>query len=87
MNMSTKQASRCRNPVVVAMTLPLLTGLPCWSQAQLRIEVRPFESMTMTGDAFLRGEPGKPVVLAGEWRIPKAGTDRLPAVILAHPAC
>ena len=84
MNMSTKQANLCKNPVVVAVTLLLLTGLPSWSQAQLRIEVRPFESMTMTGDAFLRGEPGKPVMLAGELRIPRPGTDKLPAVILAH---
>jgi dienelactone hydrolase len=84
MNMFKKQANRCKNPVVVAVTLLLLTGLPSWSQAQLRIEVRPFESMTMTGDAFLRGEPGKPVVVAGELRIPKPGTDKLPAVIFAH---
>lgn len=73
-----------RRTVVVAATLLLLMGVPSWSQAQLRIEVRPFESMTMTGDAFLRGEPGKPVVVAGELRIPRPGTDKLPAVIVAH---
>jgi dienelactone hydrolase len=84
MNMSMKQSNRWKNPALVAVTLLLLTGLPSWSQAQLRIEVRPFESMTMTGDAFLRGEPGKPVVVAGELRIPKPGTDKLPAVIFAH---
>ena len=84
MNMSTKKADRCKIRVVAAVTLMLLAGLPSWSQAQLRIEVRPFESMTMTGDAFLRGEPGKPVVVAGELRIPKPGTDKLPAVIVAH---
>jgi dienelactone hydrolase len=50
----------------------------------VRIEVRPVESMTLTGDAFLRGEPGKPVVVAGELRIPRPGTDKLPAVILMH---
>ena len=84
MNMSMKQSNRWKNPALVAVTLLLLTGLPSGSQAQLRIEVRPFESMTMTGDAFLRGEPGKPVVVAGELRIPKPGTDKLPAVIFAH---
>ena len=84
MNMSMKQSNRWKNPALVAVTLLLLTGLPSWSHAQLRIEVRPFESMTMTGDAFLRGEPGKPVVVAGELRIPKPGTDKLPAVIFAH---
>src|SRR6266851_2019889 len=71
--------------VVPALTLLLLTCLPNPSQAQVRIEVRPFESTTLTGDAFLRGEPGKPVVLAGELRIPRPGTDKLPAVILMHP--
>ena len=86
MNMFTKQANCCKSSVVVAVTLLLFAGLPSWSQAQLRIEVRPFESMTMTGDAFLRGEPGKPVVVAGELRIPKPGTDKLPAVIVAHPS-
>jgi dienelactone hydrolase len=40
--------------------------------------------MILTGDAFLRGEQGKPVVLAGELRIPRPGTDKLPAVILMH---
>jgi dienelactone hydrolase len=50
----------------------------------VRIEVRPVESMTLAGDAFLRGEQGKPVVLAGELRIPRPGTDKLPAVILVH---
>jgi dienelactone hydrolase len=68
------------------LTFLLLTGLPGWSQAQVRIEVRPFESVTLTGDAFLRGEPGKPVTLAGELRIPRPGTDKLPAVILMHPS-
>jgi dienelactone hydrolase len=84
MNVSTKKADRRKIPVVAAVTALLLAGLPSWSQAQLRIEVRPFESMTMTGDAFLRGEPGKPVVVAGELRIPRPGTDKLPAVIVAH---
>jgi dienelactone hydrolase len=84
MNMSMKQSNHWKSPALVAVTLLLLTGLPSWSQAQLRIEVRPFESMTRTGDAFLRGEPGKPVVVAGELRIPKPGTDKLPAVIFAH---
>ncbi len=70
--------------VVAALTLLVLTGFAGWSQAQVRIEVSPFESMTLTSDAFLRGEAGKPVVLAGELRIPRPGTDKLPAVVLMH---
>jgi dienelactone hydrolase len=70
--------------VVTALMLFVLTGFAGWSQAQVRIEVSPFESMTLTSDAFLRGEAGKPVVLAGELRIPRPGTDKLPAVVLMH---
>jgi dienelactone hydrolase len=70
--------------VVTALTVLGITGLAGWAQAQLRVEVRPFESMTLTSDAFLRGEAGKPVVIAGELRIPRPGTDKLPAVILMH---
>jgi dienelactone hydrolase len=50
-----------------------------------RIEVYPVESMTLTDDEFLAGKKdGKPVTLAGELRIPRPGTARLPAVVLVH---
>jgi len=49
------------------------------------MELRPIESMTLTTQQFLTGEQnGKPVILAGELRLPKPGSDRLPAVILVH---
>ena len=70
--------------VITMLMLLVLTGFAGWSQAQVRIEVSPFESMTLTSDAFLRGEAGKPVVVAGELRIPRPGTDKLPAVVLMH---
>jgi dienelactone hydrolase len=84
MTTSRKQSKLWKYRVVAALTLLVLSGLPGWSQAQVRIEVRPVESMTLAGDAFLRGEPGKPVMLAGELRIPRPGSDKLPAVILMH---
>lgn len=50
-----------------------------------RIEVHPFGSMTLTDQQILTGaKDGRPVTLAGELRIPRPGTDRLPAVILVH---
>jgi dienelactone hydrolase len=53
--------------------------------AQLRLEIIPIESVTLTGEQFLAGDaPGKPVTLAGELRLPRPGTDKLPAVILVH---
>ena len=41
--------------------------------------------MTLTDDEALAGKKdGKPVTLAGELRIPRPGTARLPAVVLIH---
>ena len=84
MNVSRKQLHRAKYWVVAGLMFLLLTVLPGWIQAQVRLEMRPFESMSLTGDQFLRGEAGKPVVLAGELRIPRPGTDKFPAVILMH---
>jgi hypothetical protein len=50
-----------------------------------RMEVIPFESVTLTDEEFLAGrEDGKPVTVGGELRLPRAGTERLPLVILLH---
>jgi dienelactone hydrolase len=50
-----------------------------------RMEVIPIPSMTLTDQEFLSGrEDGKPVTVAGELRLPRSGTDRLPLVILLH---
>jgi len=52
-----------------------------------RMEVIPFESLTLTDQEFLAGhEDGKPVTVAGELRLPRAGTERFPLVILLHPS-
>lgn len=51
-----------------------------------RVEIRPFESLTLSDAQFLTGqsEGAKPVTLAGTLRIARAGTERLPTVILMH---
>jgi dienelactone hydrolase len=50
-----------------------------------RMEIHPFQSVTLTDQQFLVGEmEGKPVTLAGELRLPRPGNDRLPVVILLH---
>ena len=55
------------------------------AQTFARMELRAVESITLTGAQFLTGDKsGEPVSLAGELRIPRPGTDRLPAVILVH---
>jgi dienelactone hydrolase len=50
-----------------------------------RMEIHSFQSMTLTDQDFLTGrKEGKPVTIAGELRLPRSGTDRLPAVVLLH---
>jgi dienelactone hydrolase len=55
------------------------------AQAIFRTEVYPVQTVTLSTADFLLGKKdGKPAMIAGELRIPKPGTDRLPAVVLMH---
>ena len=55
------------------------------AQAVFRTEVYPVHTVTLSTAEFLLGKKdGKPAMIAGELRIPKPGTDRLPAVVLVH---
>ncbi|HSC87062.1 MAG TPA: dienelactone hydrolase family protein [Polyangiaceae bacterium] len=68
------------------MLVGLAAGAATTGQAQVvRTEIHPFLSTTLTDQEFLSGgKEGKPVTLAGELRLPRSGTDRLPAVVLLH---
>ncbi|HUI94519.1 MAG TPA: dienelactone hydrolase family protein [Xanthobacteraceae bacterium] len=58
---------------------------PAVNELAARIELRPFESLTLTDQQFLTGDRnGKVVTLAGELQLPQGASGRLPAVILAH---
>ncbi|SOE66156.1 Dienelactone hydrolase [Burkholderia sp. OK233] len=78
------RASRHLLPLLAVFVL--LLAPPETSYAQVaRMEVIPFESLTLTDQEFLSGrEDGKPVTVAGELRLPRAGTERFPLVILLH---
>src|ERR1700737_5567323 len=55
------------------------------AQAIFRTEVYPVQTVTLSTADFLLGKKdGKAAMIAGELRIPKPGTDRLPAVVLVH---
>src|SRR5215831_21308875 len=76
-------------PKTVRWLVPLvgLFGLaPTLGTAQtVRIELHPIPTMTLTNQQFLTGaKDGTPVVIAGELRLPRLGTKRLPAVVLVH---
>jgi dienelactone hydrolase len=50
-----------------------------------RMELLTLPSTTLTDQEFLVGrKEGQPATLAGELRLPRSGTDRLPVVILIH---
>jgi dienelactone hydrolase len=50
-----------------------------------RIEVHPIKTMTLTDQQFLIGaKDGPEVIIGGELRLPRVGSDRLPAVVLMH---
>ena len=64
-----------------AVTLALAAAV----KAQVaRMEIHPFQSATPTDQEFLTGHEGKTVTIAGELRLPRATTERQPAVILLH---
>lgn len=50
-----------------------------------KLELHVLQSQTPTDQEFLTGrKDAKPVTVSGELRIPRPGTDRLPAVVLLH---
>jgi dienelactone hydrolase len=77
-----------RSAIVVSLVVLLdqiaLGPTPALAQVA-RVEMHAFASATLTDQQFLTGErQGTPVILAGELRLPRPGTERLPAVIVVH---
>ena len=69
---------------IAACAIALLAAAPAGAQLQ-RIEIMAVPSVTLEGEQFLTGEHnGKPVLLAGELRLPASGAAKVPAVVLIH---
>jgi len=80
-----RRAEARARAVVCSVGVSLLLGAPIATKAQVaRTEIYSFQSATATDQEFLTGREGKPVTIAGELRLPRGGTDRLPVVILLH---
>jgi dienelactone hydrolase len=74
-------------PLICAFTIVGTVFLSEASRAQsiYRTEIYPVQTVTLSTADFLLGKiDGKPTTIAGELRIPKPGTDRLPAVVIVH---
>ena len=71
---------------VVAFASLSQTFLSSTGAAQTaRVELHPIKTITLTDQQFLNGaKSGPEVIIGGELRLPKLGSDRLPAVVLLH---
>jgi dienelactone hydrolase len=75
--------------LLIASALACITaGRPAIADSKdlpARIEVRPIETLTLTDQQALTGDRnGKPVMIAGELRLPQGAAGKLPAVVLLH---
>ena len=71
--------------MTIAAIVIAFSGAHAEAQSVARIEVQPIQTVTLNTAQILTGDmKGAPATLAGELRIPKPGSDRLPAVILIH---
>lgn len=58
---------------------------PSVSDLAARTELRPLETLTLSDQQFLTGDKnGKAVTIAGELRLPRGVTGKMPAVVLLH---
>src|SRR5438094_298681 len=72
--------------VVLGMTAaPPALAEPSLADLAARVELRAIETLTLSDEQFLNGDKnGKPTLIAGELRLPRGGTGKLPAVVLLH---
>jgi hypothetical protein len=67
--------------ITIAAIVIALSGAQAEAQGVARIEVQPIQTVTLKTAQILTGDmKGAPATLAGELRIPKPGSDRLPMV-------
>jgi dienelactone hydrolase len=70
--------------LVLSFICVVLGCAPAYAQIA-RLELHSIQSHSPTDQEFLTGKrDAKPITISGELRIPRAGTDRLPAVVLLH---
>src|SRR5215831_19025685 len=69
----------------IAVIMFALSSGRAEAQGVARIELQPIQTVTLKTKQILTGDSkGAPATVAGELRIPKPGSDRLPAVVLIH---
>jgi dienelactone hydrolase len=82
MALSVERLSLASGAGALALTMALVAAP---ARAQLQMEVIPVEATTLTARQVMLGDTkGEPVRLAGELRLPRPGTGRVPVVVLVH---
>lgn len=79
--------SRLGGFLILALSIICLgIFVPTFAQAQIaRLELHVLQTQSPTDQEFLTGKKdAKPATISGELRIPRPGTDRVPAVVLLH---
>jgi dienelactone hydrolase len=70
---------------MIAAALLFATASAAQSPVLPRIELHPMQSRSPSNEQFLTGAPdARATTIAGELRLPTAGTERLPVVVLLH---
>jgi dienelactone hydrolase len=83
--MTCQTVSRALAKSALGAAFSVIICAPAIAQTFTRMEVHPIETVTLKTQQFLTGDlKGKAAVIAGQLRIPKPGSDKLPAVILVH---
>jgi dienelactone hydrolase len=74
---------------LAALAVTGLAAISMWESAQAQLarqEFHAIHSASMPLADVLTGKPGAPVTLGGNLRLPKAGAEKQPAVVLLHGA-
>jgi dienelactone hydrolase len=71
--------------LAVVLAATGLASTPLHAQSVARTEIYPIPTVTLNNARFLTGDMSGPAAtVGGELRIPKPGSDKLPAVVLVH---
>jgi dienelactone hydrolase len=70
---------------IVPVFYALLFDVESYAAEAAKIELYLLQTTTLTDEQFLTGaRDGQPTTIAGELRLPRAGTERFPAMIIVH---
>ena len=74
-----------RHRVIIVLVIAVGMGAVIWGQDPARIELHALQTMTLSDEQFLTGsKEGTPATISAALRLPRASSERLPAVVIMH---